>query len=138
MTEATESTLGASPGSGSAGPEVEAASPATGLDGSEFTDTFSERYAEAVAKVNGFLGQIDWLQLRSISLTVVLVLVATFLLLVTKGLLDTISLLPIIPGLLQLLGLVVLSRWALQNLVTREKRQKLYQTLEKTRKEYMG
>ena len=68
----------------------------------------------------------------------VLVLVATFLLLVTKGLLDTISLLPIIPGLLQLLGLVVLSRWALQNLVTKEKRQKLYQTLENTRKEYMG
>lgn len=138
MTEATESTLGASPGNGSAAPDAEATSPATGLGSSEFTDTFPERYAEAVAKVNAFLGQIDWLQLRSISLTVVLVLVATFVLLLTKGLLDTVSLIPIVPGLLQLLGLVVLSRWALRNLVTREKRQKLYRTLENTRKEYMG
>ena len=132
MTEATEGALGASP------PDTAAARPPAVRINKDATDTFSGRYAEAVDKVNAFLEQIDWPQLRAVSLTVGLVLVAAFVLLITKGLLDTISLVPLVPGLLQLLGLVVVSRWALQNLSTSEKRQALLQRLESLRKEYLG
>jgi hypothetical protein len=55
-----------------------------------------------------------------------------------KGVLDTINLLPIIPGLLELLGLVVVGKWSWDNLTTSEKRNEVIQRLQNLRQEYLG
>jgi hypothetical protein len=55
-----------------------------------------------------------------------------------KGVLDTINLLPIIPGLLELLGLVVVGQWSWKNLTTSEKRSAVVTRLQTLRNEYLG
>jgi len=55
-----------------------------------------------------------------------------------KGVLDTINLLPIVPGLLELLGLVVVGTWSWDNLTTSEKRNAVVERLQGVRKEYLG
>ncbi|MFO0039633.1 MAG: CAAD domain-containing protein, partial [Synechococcaceae cyanobacterium] len=55
-----------------------------------------------------------------------------------KGVLDTINLLPIIPGLLELLGLVVVGKWSWDNLTTSEKRNAVLDRLQTVRREYLG
>jgi hypothetical protein len=55
-----------------------------------------------------------------------------------KGVLDTINLLPVVPGLLELLGLVVVGNWSWSNLRTSSKREELVQKINKVRQEYLG
>lgn len=55
-----------------------------------------------------------------------------------KGVLDTINLLPIVPGLLELLGLVVVGTWSWNNLTTSEKRSAVVNQIQTLRKEYLG
>jgi hypothetical protein len=55
-----------------------------------------------------------------------------------KGVLDTINLIPVIPGLLELLGLVVVGQWSWQNLSTSEKRSAVLNRSQALRKEYLG
>jgi hypothetical protein len=55
-----------------------------------------------------------------------------------KGVLDTINLLPVVPGLLELLGLVVVGNWSWQNLTTSEKRGAVVSKLQNLRQEYLG
>ena len=58
--------------------------------------------------------------------------------LLIKGVLDTINLLPVVPGLLELLGLVVVGSWSWNNLRTSTKREELVQSITKLRQEYLG
>ena len=55
-----------------------------------------------------------------------------------KGVLDTINLLPVVPGLLELLGLVVVGQWSWQNLTTSENRNAVLAQIQALRKEYLG
>jgi hypothetical protein len=55
-----------------------------------------------------------------------------------KGVLDTINLLPVVPGLLELLGLVVVGQWSWHNLTTSEKRNAVVAKVQNLRKEYLG
>ena len=55
-----------------------------------------------------------------------------------QGILDTINLLPIVPGLLELLGVVVVGQWSWKNLTTSDKRNALVQRVQTLRKEYLG
>jgi hypothetical protein len=55
-----------------------------------------------------------------------------------KGVLDTINLLPVVPGLLELLGLVVVGQWSWKNLTTSEKRHAVLSRLQTLRTEYLG
>jgi hypothetical protein len=55
-----------------------------------------------------------------------------------KGVLDTINLMPILPGLLELLGLVVVGQWSWNNLTTSDKRNAVVENLQNLRKEYLG
>jgi hypothetical protein len=55
-----------------------------------------------------------------------------------KGVLDTINLLPIVPGLLELLGLVVVGSWSWKNLTTGEKRSAVMAKVQSLRKEYLS
>ena len=55
-----------------------------------------------------------------------------------KGILDTINLLPVVPGLLELLGVVVVGQWSWKNLTTSDKRTALVKKVQDLRQEYLG
>ena len=110
----------------------------TGPSSGEAEVSFSERYSDILTKVNTTLDQVDWSQMGRIGKAtgvIVAVIVAQILI---KGVLDTINLLPVIPGLLELLGLVVVGQWSWQNLTTSEKRSAVVNKVQNLRKEYLG
>ena len=55
-----------------------------------------------------------------------------------KGILDTINLLPVVPGLLELLGVVVVGQWSWKNLTTSDKRSAFLSRVQALRNEYLG
>ena len=57
---------------------------------------------------------------------------------IIKGVIDTINLLPVLPGLLELLGVVVVGQWSWENLSTSEKRGAVFERVQNLRKEYLG
>jgi CAAD domains of cyanobacterial aminoacyl-tRNA synthetase len=100
--------------------------------------SFSERYSEILGTINTTLDQVDWAQVGRIGKGIgvfVVVIVAQVLI---KGVLDTINLLPVVPGLLELLGLVVVGQWSWKNLTTSEKRSGVVAKVQSLRKEYLG
>ena len=99
---------------------------------------FSERYSEILGKVNATLDQVDWTQMGRIGKGVGVLLVVIVAQVLIKGVLDTINLLPVVPGLLELLGLVVVGQWSWQNLTTSEKRSAVVSKVQTLRKEYLG
>ena len=105
---------------------------------SDAAANFTERYSEILGKVNATLDQVDWTQMGRLGKglgVLVAVIVAQVLI---KGVLDTINLLPVIPGLLELLGLVVVGTWSWHNLTTSDKRQAVVTKLQSLRQEYLG
>jgi len=99
---------------------------------------FKQRYSEILGKVNSTLDSVDWSQVGRAGKAfgvIVAVIVAQILI---KGVLDTINLLPVVPGLLELLGLVVVGTWSWNNLTTSSKRQQLIEQVNKFRGEYLG
>ena len=117
--------------------EQEAAS-AGETQAQESTVNFSERYAEILAKVNSSLDQVDWSQMGRIGKAVGVLVVVIVAQILIKGVLDTINLLPVVPGLLELLGLVVVGQWSWNNLTTGEKRAAVASRLKTLREEYLG
>jgi hypothetical protein len=118
--------------------EQAAADTTTATSAPEPGVSFSERYSEIIGKVNQTLDQVDWNQMGRIGKAtgiIVAVIVAQILI---KGVLDTINLLPIVPGLLELLGLVVVGQWSWNNLTTSEKRSGVVARIQNLRKEYLG
>ena len=122
----------------------DAASSATAtVDSSAASDkeegtSFAERYSEVLGKVNETLDQVDWNQMGRISKIVGIFAAVIIIQILIKGILDTINLLPIIPGLLELLGVVVVGQWGWKNLATSEKRTSLIQRIQTLRQEYLG
>ncbi len=127
--------------SGDATHQVDEAS--SGLFGAEATAgdgaaQFKERYSEILNQVNQTLGQVDWSQMGRIGKAAGILLVVIVAQILIKGVLDTINLLPIVPGLLELLGLVVVGQWSWKNLTTSEKRSAVAAKLQNLRNEYLG
>ncbi|MFN9618616.1 MAG: CAAD domain-containing protein [Synechococcaceae cyanobacterium] len=107
-------------------------------EGSDHGFDVSDRVQKMVGMVNETLDKVDWAQMGKVGKIVgifVAVIVAQILI---KGVLDTINLLPIIPGLLELLGLVVVGKWSWDNLTTSEKRTAVVQRLQGVKREYLG
>lgn len=100
--------------------------------------SFAERYSDVLSKVNTTLDQVDWTQMGRISKIVGIFAAVIIAQILIKGILDTINLLPIIPGLLELLGVVVVGQWSWNNLTTSEKRTALVQRIQTLRQEYLG
>ena len=100
--------------------------------------SFSERYSEILGKVNSTLDQVDWSQMGRIGKGIGVLVVVIVAQVLIKGVLDTINLLPVVPGLLELLGLVVVGQWSWQNLTTSEKRSAVVSKVQGLRKEYLG
>ena len=98
----------------------------------------SDRYGEVMGKVNESLDQIDWSQMGKYGKAVGIVAIVIVAQVIIKGVIDTINLLPIVPGLLELLGVVVLGQWSWQNLTTSDKRNAVFERVQNLRKEYLG
>lgn len=99
---------------------------------------FAERYKDILGKVNETLDKVDWGQAGRIGKVVGIFAAVIVAQILIKGILDTINLLPIVPGLLELLGVVVVGQWSWKNLTTSEKRSALVTRIQTLRKEYLG
>ncbi|BBL86349.1 hypothetical protein PMYN1_Chma541 (chromatophore) [Paulinella micropora] len=102
------------------------------------SSNFSGRYGEVLTNLNKTLDTVDWSQMGRIGKAtgiLVAVIVAQILI---KGVLDTINLLPVIPGLLELLGVIIVGQWSWKNLTTSEKRNAVVGKIQELRKEYLG
>jgi hypothetical protein len=110
----------------------------TSSSATEGSFDFSERYGEVISKVNQVLDQIDWNQMGRIGKAAGVILAVIVAQILIKGVLDTINLLPVVPGLLELLGLIVVGNWSWQNLTTSEKRSAVVDRVQNLRKEYLG
>jgi len=99
---------------------------------------FNQRFNGVVGKVNETLDQVDWSQIGKFGKIAGILLAVIFAQVLIKGVLDTINLLPIVPGLLELLGLVIVGNWAWKNLTTSEKRDDVIARLQGLKKEYLG
>ena len=99
---------------------------------------FSERANDVMSKVNETLNRVDWNQMGKYGKAFGIVAVVIIAQVIIKGVIDTINLLPVLPGLLELLGVVVLGQWSWQNLTTSEKRNDVVQRVQNIKKEYLG
>ena len=99
---------------------------------------FTERYGEVLGKINSTLDQVDWSQAGRIGKVIGIFAAVIVAQILIKGILDTINLLPVVPGLLELLGVVVVGQWSWKNLTTSDKRQALITRVQTLRKEYLG
>ncbi|KKZ15008.1 MAG: hypothetical protein TH68_02705 [Candidatus Synechococcus spongiarum 142] len=100
--------------------------------------TFSKRYDEAIGKINASLNEVDWEKAGRIGAITGILLVLSLALVLVNSVFATIHLIPVLPGLLELLGLVVTTQWCYRNLYTKDKRQALAERLRNLRKEYLG
>jgi len=100
--------------------------------------SFTERYSEILGKVNETLDSVDWTQMGRIGKATGVILAVIVAQILIKGVLDTINLIPIVPGLLELLGLVVVGQWSWKNLTTSEKRTAVINRIQTLRQEYLG
>ena len=115
-------------------PVVDAAASASPED----TTSFAERYSEVIGKVNETLDKVDWNQMGRIGKIAGIFAAVIVAQILIKGILDTINLLPIVPGLLELLGVVVVGQWSWKSLTTSDKRNALVERVQTLRKEYLG
>ena len=101
-------------------------------------NNFSQQFSDVMGKVNGALSQVDWDQMGKYGKAAGIVAIVIVAQVVIKGVIDTLNFLPVVPGLLELLGLVVLGQWSWQNLTTSEKRNSVVERVQNLRKEYLG
>jgi hypothetical protein len=113
---------------------IDAVTPGEGDGGFDF----NQRFNGVVGKVNETLDQVDWSQVGKLGKIAGILLAVIFAQVLIKGVLDTINLLPIVPGLLELLGLVIVGNWVWKNLTTSEKRDDVIARLQGLKKEYLG
>ena len=98
----------------------------------------SDRFSEVMGTVNQALGKIDWSQMGKYGKALGIIAVVIVAQVIIKVVIDTINFFPVVPGLLELLGVVVLGQWSWQNLSTSEKRNAVFERVQSLRKEYLG
>ena len=117
-------------------------SPESNQDSTPDTSTvgpsISERATEAMGKANEILGKVDWSQMGKYGKAAGIVAVVIVAQIIIKVVIDTINFFPILPGLLELLGVVVVGQWSWQNLTTSDKRTAVLDKVQNLRKEYLG
>ena len=95
----------------------------SGSDTNSETKSFSEKYSDVMGKINETLGTIDWTQMGKYGKAAGIIAVVVIAQIIIKVVIDTINFFPILPGLLELLGVVVVGQWSWQNLRTSENRE---------------
>ena len=99
---------------------------------------FSDRYGDLLGKFNETLNKVDWSQMGKYGKAAGIVAVVIVAQIIIKVVIDTINFFPLAPGLLELLGVVVVGQWSWQNLTTSEKRTAVVEKVQNLRKEYLG
>ena len=118
--------------------DVETSSHVPAAESSDTGASFNSRYGEILTKVNQTLEQVDWNQAGKAGKALGILLAVIVAQILIKGVLDTINLLSVVPGLLELLGLVVVGTWSWKNLTTSEKRSVVLERVRTLRQEYLG
>ena len=98
----------------------------------------SDRFTEVMGTINETLGKIDWSQMGKYGKALGIIAVVIVAQVIIKVVIDTINFFPVVPGLLELLGVVVLGQWSWQNLSTSDKRNAVFERVQSLRKEYLG
>ena len=112
--------------------------PMSNTDSEGQENTISDRFSEVMGTVNQALGKIDWSQMGKYGKALGIIAVVIVAQVIIKVVIDTINFFPVVPGLLELLGVVVLGQWSWQNLSTSEKRNAVFERVQNLRKEYLG
>ena len=99
---------------------------------------FSARTNELMNNLNETLNKIDWTQMGKYGKAAGIIAVVILAQVLIKIVIDTINFFPILPGLLELLGVVVVCQWSWQNLTTSEKRTAVIEKVQNLRQEYLG
>ena len=100
--------------------------------------SISDRANDAMGKANEILGKVDWSQMGKYGKAAGIIAVVIVAQIIIKVVIDTINFIPVLPGLLELLGVVVVGQWSWQNLTTSEKRTAVADKVQNLRKEYLG
>ena len=93
---------------------------------------------DVMAKVNETLGKVDWSQMGKYGKALGIIAAVIVAQVIIKVVLDTINFFPVLPGLLELLGVIVLGQWSWQNLTTSEKRNAVFDRVQNLKKQYLG
>ncbi len=98
----------------------------------------SDKYSDVMGKINETLGKVDWTQMGKYGKAAGIIAVVVIAQIIIKVVIDTINFFPIIPGLLELLGVIVVGQWSWQNLRTSENRDAVLDKLQSLKKTYLG
>ena len=110
----------------------------SGSTTSSETKSFSEKYSDVMGKVNETLGNVDWTQMGKYGKAAGIIAVVVIAQIIIKVVIDTINFFPILPGLLELLGVIVVGQWSWQNLRTSENREAVLDKVQNLKKTYLG
>ena len=102
------------------------------------TKSFSEKYSDVMGKVNETLGNVDWTQMGKYGKAAGIIAVVVIAQIIIKVIIDTINFFNILPGLLELLGVIVVGQWSWQNLRTSENREAVLDKVQNLKKTYLG
>ena len=100
--------------------------------------SFSEKYSDVMGKINETLGKVDWTQMGKYGKAAGIIAVVVIAQIIIKVVIDTINFFPILPGLLELLGIIVVGQWSWQNLRTSENREAVLDKVQNLKKTYLG
>jgi len=112
--------------------------PESNQDSGSETKGFSEKYSDVMGKVNETLGNVDWTQMGKYGKAAGIIAVVVIAQIIIKVVIDTINFFPILPGLLELLGVIVVGQWSWQNLRTSENREAVLDKVQNLKKTYLG
>ncbi len=112
--------------------------PESNQDSGSETKSFSEKYSDVMGKVNETLGNVDWTQMGKYGKAAGIIAVVVIAQIIIKVVIDTINFFPILPGLLELLGVIVVGQWSWQNLRTSENREAVLEKVQNLKKTYLG
>ncbi len=90
-----------------------------------------------MSQANEMLGKVDWTQMGKYGKAAGIIAVVIVAQIIIKVVVDTVNFFPVLPGLLELLGIVVVGQWSWQNLTTSEKRNAVMEKVQNIRKEYI-
>ena len=109
----------------------------SGSETNSESKSFSEKYSDVMGKINETLGTIDWTQMGKYGKAAGIIAVVVIAQIIIKVIIDTINFFPILPGLLELLGVVVVGQWSWQNLRTSENREAVLEKVQKSQKKHI-
>ena len=110
----------------------------SGSDTSSETKSFSEKYSDVIGKVNETLGNVDWTQMGKYGKAAAIIAVVVIAQIIIKDVIHTINYFPILPALLEHLGVIVDGQWSWQNLRTSENREAVLDKVQNLKKTYLG